>query len=201
MISHILLDMDGVLADFFTGTLRYFGRPDLADHWPPGEWEMTNVLGVSVNEFWSRIDAGGADFWDDLPVFPWAHELVDLVDGTAPFTISTSPSLSPACHVGKLRWLYRFFGKKVKNYMFGADKHLMAKPEHLLIDDYDNNVAKFRKHGGTAILFPQPWNAHHIFVDRRMDFVREELYRLSKRPSGCCAPSCGRRLQQTGDVL
>lgn len=43
--------------------------------------------------------------------------------------------------------------------MLGEHKHLFAKRGSLLIDDNEAAVRKFREHGGSAILFPQPWNS------------------------------------------
>jgi hypothetical protein len=42
-----------------------------------------------------------------------------------------------------------------------APKRLLAKPDHVLIDDKDSNVEEFIKDGGRAYMPPQPWNSRH----------------------------------------
>lgn len=51
----------------------------------------------------------------------------------------------------------------------------MRRPGRVLIDDNDTNCAKWREHGGTAILFPQPWNSDHTKVSERIHVVGERL--------------------------
>jgi hypothetical protein len=37
-------------------------------------------------------------------------------------------------------------------------KGVFGRPDHLLIDDYDQNVQRFTESDGQAILVPMPWN-------------------------------------------
>jgi hypothetical protein len=39
-------------------------------------------------------------------------------------------------------------------------KHLFARPDSLLIDDYHENVKRFKVHGGHGIFVPRPCNEH-----------------------------------------
>jgi len=56
-----------------------------------------------------------------------------------------------------------------------APKHLLAKPDTLLIDDKDENVEGFWDAGGKAILVPRPWNSNHKLSDVSVNMVSHSL--------------------------
>jgi len=169
--------MDGVLSDFVSGALTLHGRSAAIEDWPPGEFNMARVLGMSSGEFWRRIDQEGADYWSGLEKYEWFDELIETVRQVAPMAILSSPSLAPGCPAGKLQWLQQHFGRGFRDFLIGPQKHLCARSDAVLIDDSDRNVDRFREHGGHAILFPQAWNSNHSISDR-VGFVREELARI-----------------------
>lgn len=182
-LEHIFLDMDGVLTDFVSATLLLHNCADALQDWPVGERDIAKVLNMSRSQYWSLIDAQGGDFWASLLPFEWFTDLVTLVREFAPVTILTSPSLSPSCLEGKVRWLREHFpkqkGKLFTDYLIGPAKHLVAQPRRVLIDDADANVDAFRSAGGHAILFPQVWNANHLITDR-LAYVKAELLLLTQ---------------------
>ncbi len=178
-IERVFLDMDGVLTDFVGAMLRLLGREEALQSWPPGVWDMPQALRMEPAELWGRIAREGERFWAELEAYPWVDELLGLVAQFAPFTILSSPSSQPESLSGKLRWLQKRFGPAFRDYLIGPPKHLCARPDVVLIDDSDENVSRFRLNGGHAILFPQPWNSNHGLVERRLDYVRDELTRLS----------------------
>ena len=169
----IFLDLDGVIVDFATASLRLHNRLDVLHDWPPGEWSISKLIGLSESDFWQPIDFAGEHFWSDLGSYHWKQELYDACGDK--FTICTSPSYAASSCAGKKVWLNREFGRGFRNYVLTSQKHLMAKPGHLLIDDNDNNVKNFREHGGRAILFPQPWNSNHHMVPQRMHYVKLKI--------------------------
>jgi hypothetical protein len=175
MIKHIFLDLDDVLADFKGGLLACHGRQDLRDKWPPGVWDLATVLGISNAEVWGKIDREGAAFWERLVPLPWLAELVALVRGIAPFTVLSSPPLSPDSAAGKIRWMNQHLGngQPFRDYMLtpAKNKRFLARPDYLLIDDSDRNVQEWMDTGGTAILFPARQNTLHIYVHNPMPFV------------------------------
>jgi len=182
-VNRIFVDMDGVLSDFVSAALQLHGRLDALEGWPPGVWDMPRVVGMSSADFWGRIARRGEDFWAKLRPYPWADELIRLVQEFAPFTILSSPSNQPSCLSGKMVWLQKQFSPAFRDFLIGPPKYLCAKPGVVLIDDSDDNIARFRQHGGEAILFPQPWNANHALTSDRLAYVREQLERLSCNPS------------------
>lgn len=155
----ILLDMDGVLADFVQMACAANGRMDITCLWPDGKTGLHDALGLSMTSFWEGIDACGEGFWSQMGIYPWALELWRHCNDVADEVhILTSPSQNPQSLSGKLRWMNTHFGPNFRNFLVGPQKHLCAKPNTLLIDDRSSNCRKFREHGGRAILFPQPWN-------------------------------------------
>lgn len=173
----ILLDMDGVLCDFLGATLRLFDADDRLASWPAGTWDVEPVLGITTAELWGRIDEQGMGFWAELPEYPWAAELVAALERIDDVVISTAPSRSHHSAAGKMIWLDRHFGGRFRGrYMMGSRKELMARPEVCLVDDRDENVRKFRKAGGAAVLVPQPWNAGHWITGPKVGLIAGALH-------------------------
>lgn len=170
-IRHILVDLDGVLCDFVGGAIEVHGRTQYRDkifkNWPYANYDLAGVLDITENELWKKIDLCMA-FWEGLRPYPWMRPFLDALDDIAPWTIATSPSRSSRSAGGKVAWLQRHFGTAFRDYVIGPKfvnddfapyMKLMARPDVVLIDDCDVNCEAFEKAGGTAILFPQPWNS------------------------------------------
>jgi len=166
---NILVDCDGVLANFVKASLAAHGRRETeADcrrydyylDWP-----------ISTTQFLSKVR--GYDFWFGMEEYPWARELLRRIGD---YTISTKPSVDRECGVGKFDWL-RQRGVKIGDVMVGRKKWLMA-PGSLLIDDHEMNCVEFRAAGGKAIVFPQPWNEDGRAGKTWLDVLDElSLYR------------------------
>lgn len=151
----ILIDMDGVLADFVGGVEEEFDV-DLTgiDHW--GMWDE---IGISPEEFWKTIQQNNR-FWADLKPYPWARSLINTVDEWAKgdTCIVTSPDRAVSTFAQKAYWVYNHFPHYNRKLFIGARKELMADDTTILIDDSQKNCDKFKDHGGSAITFPQLWN-------------------------------------------
>lgn len=168
----VMLDMDGVIADFMGAALRLHGREGLFDEpASKGVWDTEKLLGISANQFWKPINAT-PDFWPDLPKTAEADEIVALAESLGEVTILTAPALGDECFLGKRQWLRRHYPKYVSRLAFAKEKHLYASPRHLLIDDKDSNCTKFREAGGRAILVPRSWNSEWQWADIAMDVIR-----------------------------
>lgn len=162
-IERIFLDMDGVLVDFVGGVLKLFGKEDLLETWPPGEYNLGAVLGLSLNKIWRKIDDAPC-WWQGLESYAWASNLRDVcLYYDVPVTIATSPSRSPWSASGKVQWIQSFLGKRFRNYIITPDKSLLSRPGAVLIDDSDANCKAFDtvSNGGVAVTFPRPWNRLH----------------------------------------
>jgi 5'(3')-deoxyribonucleotidase len=164
-VTHILLDLDGVVANFLDPALKLWGF-DPANY-PANEFEIATVLGISLSDFCGMIDRQ-PNYWRDIEPYPWKDDLVGLLnDLNIRWSVLTSPwkFQHPTMHSDKADWVRRHIGPDVK-CIIGDEKYLLAKPQNLLIDDSNANVASFMAHGGRTVLFPQRWNELHYVGDQ-----------------------------------
>lgn len=173
----ILLDMDGVLADFHGGVCDLYDvtmQQCLEISEPPWEYaiekQISDVLGheVSNQGMWNLINHKMPGFWRHLRPYDHAQELYAALAheyGKENIIISTSPGLNPQAFSEKVIWMKDFFNHCPTQMMVGPKKHLLADERHVLIDDSAHNISEFRKHGGKAVTFPQPWNGCEFFAE------------------------------------
>lgn len=179
-IERIYCDMDGVLTDFVGGAAYLFGADPRDLKWSPAEGTSKTVssvhipLGITDDELWAKIAAAGVSFWENLEKHEWADDLWKHLNKTAPTLIASSPALvgAPESAYGKVKWLQKWRGKDFQDYiLIRGNKHLLAGPTAVLIDDYGRNVKEFREAGGHAILFPRPWNENREFSESPIDYT------------------------------
>ena len=169
----IYCDMDGVLFDWDGSAEKLLGKP---------------VASVSRNQLWKRIDQEGFKFWADLKPYPWAKELVALLQRLDNFCILSSPSHDPRSASGKMRALQKFFNNRnFRDYFFGPNKHLLSRPGTILIDDREKKIDAWNgvKEPGIGILFPREWNRNRKYAKDPMSYVTErlkEIYPASRFP-------------------
>lgn len=149
------LDMDGVLSDFVTGLARLFQRK--ADDLPRC-YCVATCLGLSFAEVDRRIQSSPG-FWAQLPVFPWAQELVTRLSTKGEVYILSMPwPGQPACAMEKMIWLDRKLKFPLDRVILTPHKHLLAGPNRILIDDHDKNCKAWCKAGSVALEFPARHN-------------------------------------------
>lgn len=103
------------------------------------------------------LDLAPDVWWSNLPIFPWAKDLVKFDD-----VILTSP-WNHASAVGKIEWLARHF--LMNCYVISCiGKAAYANPKSILIDDCSMNIAAWRSRGGIGVLFPAPYNLNTLTV-------------------------------------
>ncbi len=156
----IILDCDGVLADFVTGALRVHGSELTPEDIT--RYDMAEVMGISGAEFWKPINAGGPEFWRNLDPYPWFDQLFDGLRSLGRVMLATKPSWSWCSYAGKKMWFDRVLGPSFGDIALISDKSLFARSTRVLVDDSQENVASFLAAGGEACLFPQPWNGDPI---------------------------------------
>ncbi len=174
MSGQLLLDMDGVLADFVAGFCATHGieNPynDPANHGNPS---VTKISGLPPHIAYGPMEH---DWWANLPPLPWAFELVSLLEerfGDS-ICILSKPTWNVGCMGGKFEWICKHFSQFKERFLFGAAKFFAAGPGKVLLDDHEDNCKKFREAGGEAILFPGLWNRLYS-VDDHITYVRKEL--------------------------
>ena len=167
--DHILLDVDGVLADFCGGVADLFD----VDVSRLTRWGLWDDIGCTREEFDQRMSACGREWWGNLRPYPWAHELFDCCRQIAPVTLFTTPWDSVGCCDGKKDWIRTHLGDVPT--LFGGNKWLASRLGRALIDDNNINCQKFNMWGGTAYLFPRPWNNHAQWAGDPWGWLREQL--------------------------
>jgi len=186
MIKTVFLDMDDVLADFMRGLHEALNIPYDYFNYPykKGEW---NILGYQIKLQGSIItfdqcnDCCDTLFWQNLE---WMHDGYDILTAVeykyapAQIYLLTTPMPNVDSPTGKWLWVRDNMSMYYKRTIITqAPKHLLARPDTLLIDDKDENVDGFREAGGKALLIPRPWNRAHLQADRTVEVVKEFLER------------------------
>lgn len=176
VISAVLIDIDGVLADFITPSLEVASIPLQSDQ-QVSHWDYFLPY-MSEAEFMRRIDAVES-FWANLIPYAWAAELVQLCESVAQVYFCSNPAGYRGAADAKLEWLIQhgFMDRGARNYILTPHKWLQAAPGRVLIDDSPCNIACFMQHKGVGVLFPQPWNspAGTITHASRMQYISECL--------------------------
>ena len=147
----IYLDMDGVIADFFSAIEDEFG----VDHWKDLDFK---------EQAFSKLK--NTDFFNRIPEFPVSDKVVTLVKEYAfsydiDWGICSSPLRGDAYNSSywKRVWLQRkAYMPKVSNCIFTANKHKYAWSEldrmpNILIDDKPQNIKRWVDAGGIGIRY------------------------------------------------
>jgi 5'(3')-deoxyribonucleotidase len=177
-INNILLDQDGVIADFITPCIKRMNEElgenlTLKEYVDIGLFNVDEVYGISEKRFWEILEKNDT-FWSSLNPFPWSKKLVEYLSEIAPITVCTSPSDNPKCFEQKSKWLLDF-GFEPDQIMIGKRKYLMANRGNVLIDDFDRNIKKFENANGHAILVPSTWNTHNLTFEKIKDVIDTKI--------------------------
>lgn len=182
-IDTVFLDMDGVLTDFVGAAAKVHGKECPYSNKPfSKDLLMHEEWGMDLGEFWTKICEDEA-FWHNLSKTPECDALMDILVSLkdVDLFIASSPCMDPKSHHGKATWIQEHYPKLLNKMILTNHKHLLAKPNTLLIDDTETNVARFMKNGGRTILFPRPWNSKYIIGRNAgdvMKYVTMELRRF-----------------------
>ena len=158
----VLLDIDGVVADFVGGACRLHGVPD--PYLKPenhGHYEIQDLVGIHGPAFW---DPMGEEFWANLEPTTHMQEIVTLLTlqyGVKNICLLTSPVRTPGCIDGKMRWIRRHLPDFSRRFLVGPAKEFCAHENSILFDDSESNVRKFEAAGGRTFLVPGLWNSLH----------------------------------------
>lgn len=164
--KNILLDMDGVLADFTGGALRelnaFTGQSYTVKDYARlfGKFGINEFYGIPEQQFWTIIDQNDR-FWIDLEMIPWALDLYWMLREIAPVTILTTPNENPICAADKIIWLDNNMKISGKDVILAHKKYLLAG-NGILIDDREKNCQEFIDAGGEAVFVPSSWNTEDL---------------------------------------
>lgn len=175
------LDIDGVLADFWTTSAKCIGIASAENYSyvSPADYFFWRSLGYSDNEFWRVIDATPG-FWESLTPTEDGRAIYETCEILFPGRVYllTAPPLNPEAFAGKARWVREHYPELYRKLFIGPAKEAFAHPGAVLVDDSDANCDKFRAAGGKAVLVPRRWNAGHGAEDTLAD-VRRGLLRVT----------------------
>lgn len=134
----LFLDCDGVLADFDTHALDYFGMP-------ARQYEKE----MGQKKFWKELQEKG-DFYRNLPLMTDAMELYEGVKHLEPVILTGCPRGNWA-QQQKIEWVEQHFpGVKIITCR-SADKRDHAKPGDVIIDDWPQHRHRWIEMGGIWI--------------------------------------------------
>jgi len=153
----VILDVDGVLADFPKAASEEHGLPNPYDY-PEnfGKYSMEDLWGITKEEF---IKPLGLEFWTKVPLLPHAKSIVEMIEtsfGRENICLLTQPLDTLGCIEGKRWWILKNFPQL--KWLIGSPKYFCAHANSVLVDDNPDNCKKFVEAGGRAFLVPAPWN-------------------------------------------
>ena len=132
----VLLDCDGVLADFARPVIAHINELMGTSHTLEDldQWDIMGALNVPpdvADEAYGRVKAENGCY--TLPVYDGAKDGVRLLEQVADVYIVTSPMQSPHWADERRRWLTTHFGIGYKRQVQASAKELVAGD--FLIDD------------------------------------------------------------------
>ena len=106
-------------------------------------------------KFWSIVDSeGGLNFFSHMFWMPDGKMLWDYIKNKNVEILSAPARQIPEHSVlGKKLWCNRNLGKNIVLNLIAADsKQKFAAPNHILIDDKEKNIQRWKNAGGIGIL-------------------------------------------------
>jgi hypothetical protein len=142
----LYLDMDGVLADFFSAFAKKFGK----EH-----WKMIQDKERAITQLQHT------DFFNTLEAFDTASELVEFARSTGDWGICSSPLRGDRDNSAywKRVWLDRYgFMPDIDKLIFTGAKENYAVDKldgtpNILVDDKPSNIDRWVKRGGIGFLY------------------------------------------------
>jgi 5'(3')-deoxyribonucleotidase len=185
MKKRILLDCDGVLADFcslcFDFIEKNIGKKFA--HEDVKQWDVFEALGVKYleNDFRSYISSGGK--CSDIAPYVESISAVHDLKKDFEIVVVTSPLHVTSWVVERTDWLKRHFGFKKEDIIFATRKECVTGD--FLIDDHVENCSSWKEqhHKGVSLLWDAPYNRSKITKSLGVtrvhgwDEVKKECYK------------------------
>jgi len=181
----VFLDLDGVLANFDKAAC-----PILNVSYPPSDWHWDKGI---LDGFRKVDEKCNIDFWINLDWMLDGKEILQVVESyfePKNIYLLTAPMLNPGSGTGKMLWVKNHLPQYYEQLIITrAPKHLLAKPDTLLIDDKDENVEGFWDAGGKAILVPRHWNRFYAVANSAVKSIKTDFEAIMEGENG--KNSCG----------
>lgn len=146
MKPRVLLDCDGVLADFHTPCLKIINELSGKDHKLEDltEWNLFDALGVTDivrKQTYDRMNKPG--WCRDIQLYPGCVEGVKNLRQVANVYVCTSPMNGPTWTHERDQWLREHFDFTTKHIIHTSAKYVCAGD--FLVDDRIDNLRKWEK--------------------------------------------------------
>ena len=166
-MQHLYLDMDGVIADFYTLLSEWFK----VDHWKEIK---------TREEILERLK--GSSFFSEIPVFSNTYLILDIVDyyTEGNWSILSTPLEGDFENSVKHKniWLDRVFQKanvQAENRFFSHQKWKWSKKDTVLVDDRPKNINDFIERGeGEGIRFQNGESKMPKFISKLQQFLENK---------------------------
>lgn len=148
-------DQDGVLTDF-DGRFEHF-----AGLLPKAYEEK-----FGTKALWSLIDKKiGYTFWSEMGWTKEGKKLWSFIRDYDPILL-TSPSRSESSRAGKKTWVEQNLSPMPKIFFrYSGEKHMVAHPRAIHIDDREDIIERWRERGGIGILCPKNGNVDGVIKE------------------------------------
>jgi len=171
-VNLVCLDVDAVLAPCKPKACKLFGIPCEVDNFPSDE--LVYELAGGKKLFWDKV--GTHSFFANLGVYDWAHDLVNMVNGTGiDWIFLTKSSINHGVASGKCEWLEKNFSKKFRDKLWinKGTKSYMSGPNRWLIDDKETpNGEEWRAAGGSFYHWAELHPSETIEAARRIEKLK-----------------------------
>lgn len=164
----VLVDCDGVLADFVGGVCREVNKtiPERVHQFKPKdftEWDIGRLL----PSYWKGI-VSRPGFCYGLEPYPDAKEgMKTLLDSGAKAIVVTSPWTSDSWISERIEWLRCHFSIDRTNIIFADSGHkALIKGDFLIEDNLPTLQDWSRENKGYGYLIDRPWNQDATLLDR-----------------------------------
>jgi hypothetical protein len=144
--------MDGVLTDFIKSYFNLTGIDITGKH-------------LNGKKFWNPIDNAGYDFWINMQWTSDGKELWNFISKYNPIILS-APSRQDDSKIGKFNWVKRELPGTQLILKSANRKKEHAKPNHILIDDREDNINDWIENHGEGILHTSTKNTIEILKNK-----------------------------------
>lgn len=178
----ILLDCDGVIADFCTACFDLIERHtgDRHTHDQVTHWDLFKVVGKGHLKPLMKEEQTKSGWCINFPMYEGAQEGVRRLEAIGDVIIVTSPMTAPHWAYERTMWLDKHFGIPKARIVHAESKHFVKGD--VLIDDADENCFKWRAEHPNALtlLWDAPYN-------RSVDLAGTKIVRIKDWDEACAA--------------
>ncbi len=166
----ILLDCDGILADFTGATLDMLKRIGIGEYTVDQvtQYSILAALGLSKEQgMRARFEWQRAGFCSTIEPYADAQEYIDVLKGVGEVVVVTAPLDGARQWAWERKlWLKHYFG--LTSVVSTSEKHHIVGD--VLVDDLPSHLVQSPCR--SKVLFQRPWNAAEEQASGLLDYFR-----------------------------